>query len=272
MKFKISLIAFAAILLAATFGYAEVVRVPVDGMALHSEPRADSSVVTTLSQGTLIGLVDKSSAWYKVRVLRTRQEGFVQGSLIHSDAPTAAAAPPPPRPPQQTAASTRTNEPSPVRLSPAPSSGGSQPQPSGGSFSPPSSATRGWDVTAWGGFTDVAGSQLTLGGNLGLYPFDNPAMELDADLSYTPGNIDVTAFLGSFTYNIHLDSAPVIPYVSAGFGYARASTDVFGVPYSGAGSDFQGGGGLKFPMSSGRFLRVDLRFIGMTRILAGLSF
>ena len=232
-------------------------------------------MISKLPEGALIGILDSSSPWFHVRVIRTRQDGYVLGAQIHTKAPVAPSA-------TQTAMASPRREPrdsSSVRLRPSSEASGSsysasaeQAQAKSNPPLLPPGSERNWDVTLWGGFTDVDGSQITLGGNFGYYPFANPALELDADLTYSPGDVDVTSLLGSFTYNFGLNSTKLIPYASAGFGYSRASVDLGGIGVSSSATDFQGGVGVKFPMKEGRLLRIDFRFIEMTRILAGISF
>src|SRR5437016_7679500 len=112
----------------ATAQTAQTLRVIADRTTVRDKPTTDGTIVTALSKGDELEVIDRSGTWYHVRVKPGGAEGYVNqlvvevaqnGSVPANGGPNR---PPPPPPPP---------------LPPPPPTGGTGRVGSGGSTSPP---------------------------------------------------------------------------------------------------------------------------------------
>lgn len=272
---------FLVVLLTAVYSHAEVIKVSAEKVNLRAEPTTNSDIVATVTKGTLLGVLEKSGYWNKVKVLNTGQIGYIHSALADATAtPPPEIQPskenvahpvPPPTVPERT-------QPEPPRSSPPPAPAPAPPAPQPRRSEPQAqvmeeSSDKSYRFTLWGGFHNVQGSHLSFGGVLGFLPFSNPAMEVEAGADYVTGDVDALSMHGSINYIIDLEDSPMSPYLSGGLAYARSSS--YGIDESEAA--LQLGGGLKIPINGGqRYFRGDLRFgffrETVTRFHFGITF
>ena len=293
LKFSWFVLAMLVIVQAAE---AQVVRVTAATVNIRTEPTTASGVVTTVTKGSKLEVVETYGTWYMVDVLATGDVGYIHRALVEvveqagtrAQPPTGRTAAPPAA--QPTAA-----PPAPHTTPPAESYARTQSMEQ-----PPDD---GIDFTLWGGLLDAGGTNLSGGAALGFF-VGGPAAEIEIGGEYTrmgSGSAtessgfgsSVTASAssymvtvnGSFNYNIRIPQSRVVPYGSAGMVWARqsgsASVSGFGfeesLSVSGSETAFQFGGGVKFPIGEGPALRGDVRFnlfegFTATRLFVGITF
>lgn len=92
---------------------AEVLRVTVESVSLHSQPDTSSSVVTLVTSGTVLDVIGKEGYWNLVRVRSTGQTGYIHSAFVEvdpagsTDRPRATPNPNPPSPSLERASNQR---------------------------------------------------------------------------------------------------------------------------------------------------------------------
>ncbi len=237
MRLTAKVAAFLVALMISAYSHAEVIRVAAEKVALRAEPSTSSQIVATVTKGTLLGVLETTGYWKKVKALKTGEIGYIHSALVDSAAaPSPVAVPtpapenpvvsPPPAPERSQPEPTRTAPVSPAPVSaPSPSSPPPEPARSQGQVMESNSEKKSLAFTVWGGFQNrVLGTDLSFGGTLGFFPFANPAMEIEAGADYVDSAFGrVLDFSGTFNYNINLEGLPIMPYASGGLTYSRRS-------------------------------------------------
>src|SRR4029077_10586457 len=79
--------------LAAGSGWADSVVVEATQANVRKDPNVASPVVTTVSRGDVLEVIERASAWYRVKTA-DGLEGYVSARLLKAGAPPAATGPP----------------------------------------------------------------------------------------------------------------------------------------------------------------------------------
>jgi len=82
--------------LAAGSGWADSVEVDATRVNVRKEASATSPVVTTVSRGEVLEVLERAGDWYRIKT-RSGAEGYVSARLVRAPAPAAATSGPPPR-------------------------------------------------------------------------------------------------------------------------------------------------------------------------------
>ena len=138
-----ALVCLAALLPAMALAQTSTLRVTADRTSVRDRAATDGAVVTTVTRGEILEILETSGVWFRVRVQGSNREGFVHSLFVERIGGPVPAAPPPPSAPAPAAA-------------PAPSAPPPSPDPA------PRQAPAA-QASSSGGFSTTPPSQLGFG-------------------------------------------------------------------------------------------------------------
>jgi Bacterial SH3 domain len=264
----------------AAIASAQTLRVIADRTNVRDKASTDGAIVVAVSKGDELEVLDRSGAWYHVRVKSTGAQGYVNAAVVEvvpggtPNAATPAPAAPPSNAPAPAAPRAATQS----KASSSGSTGGDRKvfiRPFGGLWS-------GYSATGFGGGVGVA-----------LRPFSIPELELEIDGAYAHQSLDAFVYLGTdyswsanliqgsgnVLYNFKLPNSSFTPFAGGGLQYSHETFSYpSGLPgvvfpdYGFNGIGFQVIGGVEKPINDSMAWRFQFRAGNGLMVLAGVSF
>lgn len=230
---------------------AQTLRVTADRANLRDKPSTDGTIVTAVSKGDELEVLDKSGNWYHVRVKPSGAQGYVNALVVEivqggSAAPATSSTPPSQVSPQAPRASVQAN------TDEGFNSGYTDVGPVIGL------GNLGGANVSFGGRFEHAFKELPNLGNgiLGIqvgvnyYHWSYGVFGTDYGITYIP--VVVTA-----NYHFRLDNRKIDPFLGLGFGYQRVSwSNCPGCGFANAGY-FVGRAGIRYFFSPSMALYAD---------------
>jgi hypothetical protein len=131
MRTTTKLLFVVSMLLVPCLSGAEVLRVTAERVSVRNQPSTSGAVVTIVSRGTLLDVVEKDGYWNRVRVQSTGETGYIHSAFVEvvttqsAESSRAVRNPSPPSQPTQTAERTNSSRSQPRRPESEPSDVGS---------------------------------------------------------------------------------------------------------------------------------------------------
>jgi hypothetical protein len=251
--------------------------VAADSANVRDKASMGGSVVSVVSKGDQVEILEKSGTWYRVR-LKSGQEGFVPAAYLTVTGAAATTTP---------AATSATAAAAPAAAAATSASASESAGQTGGD-------ERKYSLRAYGGLESLSGYSTGFGGVAGAafrpFPMEELEVAVDGMFFHHGGvssdsayySLDTSANIyggsGAVLYNFKTPSLKFSPYAGAGLTFRHISLGacvVNGIDLGCSASDtsFMGVGGIQLPISDRRAFRAEVRFASDTiYLLAGISF